>query len=554
MVLFELLKKFKGFPFFVILLGLINSFFYTGILVLISRILSDTPMIIPFIPNWLLFCLLVTLAYLSSKIFQTYMIRATHTIIYEFEISLLQQVRGSSLSDLEKIGKNKILSAVEDTRVIGEAPEIFINTFNAIIIVLSCLGYIYTVSWQGGMCILFVMFFLIGVYLRQNKSIEKQLNILRDNQNNYFRYMFDLLQGFKEIKMSVRRNETLFNEYLKLNRIDGRNIGISARLKDLNNELLGNLSWYIVIGLIMYLLPAVLSIDKERINSLVMAVLYMMGPVSTLIMFIYHFTRVKIAYQRLKLLENEVQILPSLPIDGSSDGTNATEDRFSALKIDKVGYQYTDKEHGTTFTLEPVSLVIKKGETVFVTGGNGSGKSTFMNILTGLYRPMQGTLQLNDEVITDEKIAWYSNQISVVFSDFYLFSENYNKFDLSENNREFSVYSNLMKMKNLIRFNNKDNKIEANFSRGQQKRMALIYCLLENRELFILDEWASEQDPGFRNYFYTQILPVLKEQGKTVIAVTHDDQYFRCADRILEFDYGKLIHDRNMKVSSLDVV
>ncbi len=111
------------------------------------------------------------------------------------------------------------------------------------------------------------MLLLIVVYLKQNKSIERQLNVLRDNQNNYYRYMYDLLQGFKEVRMSIRRNETIFHEYLKLNRIDGRDIGISARLKDLNNELLGNLSWYVVIGLIMYLLPVVLRIDKEHVNA-----------------------------------------------------------------------------------------------------------------------------------------------------------------------------------------------------------------------------------------------------------------------------------------------
>src|SRR5258706_5868064 len=77
-------------------------------------------------------------------------------------------------------------------------------------------------------------------------------------------------------------------------------------------------------------------------------------------------------------------------------------------------------------------------------------------------------------------------------------------------------------------------------SQGQRKRLALLTAYLEDRPFYLFDEWASDQDPYFKNIFYTQLLPELKARGKTVLVITHDDKYFDLADRIIKLDYGKL--------------
>ncbi len=83
-------------------------------------------------------------------------------------------------------------------------------------------------------------------------------------------------------------------------------------------------------------------------------------------------------------------------------------------------------------------------------------------------------------------------------------------------------------------------------SQGQRKRLALLLLMMEGREVFLLDEWAADQDPVFRHVFYKELLPELKAAGKTVIAITHDDRYFDVADRIYRLDYGQLVdYDRS---------
>jgi putative ATP-binding cassette transporter len=80
-------------------------------------------------------------------------------------------------------------------------------------------------------------------------------------------------------------------------------------------------------------------------------------------------------------------------------------------------------------------------------------------------------------------------------------------------------------------------------SQGQRKRLALLGAYLEDRPIYVFDEWAADQDPHFKNIFYLELLPGLKAKGKTVIAITHDDSYYHLADRVIKVDDGKLAYD-----------
>ena len=78
-------------------------------------------------------------------------------------------------------------------------------------------------------------------------------------------------------------------------------------------------------------------------------------------------------------------------------------------------------------------------------------------------------------------------------------------------------------------------------SRGQRKRLALVTAYLEDRPIYLFDEWAADQDPLFRKIFYQRLLPELKGRGKTVVAVTHDDRYFAVADQVIKLEEGKVV-------------
>ena len=77
-------------------------------------------------------------------------------------------------------------------------------------------------------------------------------------------------------------------------------------------------------------------------------------------------------------------------------------------------------------------------------------------------------------------------------------------------------------------------------STGQRKRLALVVALLEDRPIYVLDEWAAHQDPYLRRYFYETLVPALRAAGKTVVAISHDARFFHLADRRLHLHSGQL--------------
>jgi putative ATP-binding cassette transporter len=78
-------------------------------------------------------------------------------------------------------------------------------------------------------------------------------------------------------------------------------------------------------------------------------------------------------------------------------------------------------------------------------------------------------------------------------------------------------------------------------SQGQRRRISLMCALLENRPVLLLDEWAADQDPEFRRFFYESLLPGFRTRGQTVILITHDDRYFGLADRVIKLNRGQVL-------------
>jgi putative pyoverdin transport system ATP-binding/permease protein len=198
----------------------------------------------------------------------------------------------------------------------------------------------------------------------------------------------------------------------------------------------------------------------------------------------------------------------------------------------------TDIEEEKGFLLGPIDLTIKSGELIFIVGSNGSGKSTLAKLITGLYAPQSGKIFLNSTPITNANIEWYRQHFATTFADAYLF-DRYLGFDDPHLDREVRKYLKEFQLDRKVSVNN-GVLSTTSLSQGQRKRLALLTAFLEDRPIYLFDEWASDQDPSFREIFYEQMLMQLKERGKLVIVITHDDRYFHLADRILKLNYGRV--------------
>jgi len=211
--------------------------------------------------------------------------------------------------------------------------------------------------------------------------------------------------------------------------------------------------------------------------------------------------------------------------------------QLGSISLAQAEYTYEGQSGETPFRMGPIDLTIERGEVVFIVGGNGSGKSTLLKVLTGLYPPTHGTLLVNENTVLPTNVEHYRELISVIFADFHLFSKAYGLLDADP-----------AAVKALLRDMHIDHKTsfsEGGFthqklSTGQKKRLAMVIALLDDRPLFVLDEWAADQDPEFRKHFYEDMIPALKRKGKTIVAVSHDDRYFHVADRVVIMEYGQI--------------
>lgn len=142
---------------------------------------------------------------------------------------------------------------------------------------------------------------------------------------------------------------------------------------------------------------------------------------------------------------------------------------------------------------------------------------------------------LGDEQVCATNIDRLRQNYFCVFNDFHIFDCGISEHEV-QRAEEYLV---------LLKLSQKVTIVERKFSTvklstGQRKRLALVTALLSEKPILLFDEWAADQDPEFRDVFYFEIIPMLKLSGKTVIAITHDDRYFGCADRTIKLENGKI--------------
>jgi putative ATP-binding cassette transporter len=221
--------------------------------------------------------------------------------------------------------------------------------------------------------------------------------------------------------------------------------------------------------------------------------------------------------------------------------------RFDEIEMRKISFRYVDRFSEAAFKIGPIDFTLRPGELVFITGGNGSGKSTFLRVLAGLYPPDSGEIILDGKHITDANRDEYRALMSAIFFDYHLFRRLYGVPDAEPGEVD--------RLLNLFRLADKTGLVDGEFrtlelSGGQRRRLALIVSLLEKRPILLLDEWTAEQDPEFRRKFYDELLPDLMKAGATVVVITHDDRYLdelNLPARRIRMDEGRIVQQLTIK-------
>jgi putative ATP-binding cassette transporter len=450
-------------------------------------------------------------------------------------IHICKQVLAAPLRSVEKTGSSRITASF--TEDIGAITGAFLNVPTLCInltIIVSCLAYLAWIS--SPMLLLFLIAFLIMAIVTTQvlqRKAQGYLKTSRENWEELMGHIRALIDGAKELRLHGRRRNAFVSGMfgptaLLLRRNSNVGLGIYSVSSSWSQVL-----YFIFIGAILFGLTGKSSIV---LISYTLTLLYMRGPIILLLNIYPLFGRASIS---LKKMEDLGLSLSSFRREEFYETEEEQPSDWMRLQLSGVMFTYSDLDH--SFVLGPVDLALHPGEIVFMLGGNGSGKTTFAKLLTGLYAPDAGEVRLGDITITDENRDSYRQYFSVVFSDFYLFDRllGLDGPDLDETARQYLIKLQL------------DHKVEVKggalsttqLSQGQRKRLALLTAYLEDKPIYVFDEWAADQDPLFRDVFYLLLLPDLKARGKAVLVITHDDRYFYAADRVIKLNYGKVEYD-----------
>ncbi|GAB1540483.1 cyclic peptide export ABC transporter [Scytonema sp. NUACC21] len=477
---------------------------------------------------------LVTITVTSRFISELFLIHLSQKVIFDTRLLLCRRIVESPLRFIEELGIPRLLATLtDDIQAVSDAVAFIPSLCIAGAVVIGCLVYLIYLSWI--VFLGFVAFLVIAIlsYEKITQKAKQSLELARAEQDKLFTHFRAITEGTKELKLNQRRRETFFTEELECTITRSRHYNIDGMTAFTIGLTLSQLLLFLVIGLVDFGLPSVMQIDQSILSGYALTIVFLVVPLDAITSILPRLSKASIALQKIE------SISLALASRCEESKTSPSPVKFEQLKLEGISHAYLGEEQENNFTLGSIDLTFFPKELIFLVGGNGSGKSTFAKLITGLYIPETGKILVDGKLVDDQNRDWYRQHFSAVFSDFYLFDKLLG-LDCDELDNQIQDY--LVKLQLDSKVKVKEGKFSTTaLSQGQRKRLALLTAYLEDRPFYVFDEWASDQDPVFKEIFYTKLLPELKSKGKTVLAITHDDRYFHLADRILKLDYGKLI-------------
>ncbi|MDQ3804642.1 MAG: cyclic peptide export ABC transporter [Acidobacteriota bacterium] len=471
---------------------------------------------------------------------QVFVLRLSQGAIYDMRLRLSKSIINAPLRRLEEAGSPRLMAALTgDAATISSAlinvPIICINLATMV----TCLIYVGVLSWQLLAGLLVFMALSILSYRLTVKKAVRHLKRAREEADTLFAHFRAVIEGNKELKLHRQRREEFHAEEITTSAAAVRQHNQRGITTYIIADGWGRLLYFVFIGLLIYAVPRAAAVTVQDLTGYILIILYIRTPITVLLNVIPSFSEAEVALHKVNSLGLSLQ--KEIRKD-SPERPSEVDAGWQSIELDGVMHAYsTDREEGS-FALGPIDLTFSPGDLVFLVGGNGSGKSTFAKILTGLYVPEAGAIRLDGQPITSETRDSYRQLFSAVFSDYYLFERVAGADDpgLDARAQEYLVQ---LQLDHKLRVEDRKFSTTA-LSQGQRKRLTLLNAYLEDRPFYVFDEWASDQDPLFKRVFYTQLLPELKARGKAVLVITHDDQYYHVADRVVKLDYGHSVPDR----------
>ncbi len=515
---------------FVTIAGIVSGVASTGMIALVSSIVgADDGSSRSRASLFIGLCLTLPVFRFLSQIL---LINLSQKSLLTLRLKLARRILGAPLRRLEELGAARLLATLTNDieLIVGSLSSIPL-LFMHLAIVACSLSYL---GWLSGILLLQTLgFIILGVFSYQAalRRASQFFRRSRERMDEVMNHIRSIVEGTKELKMHRPRRDEFINSF-EASTIALQKEDRSGQIVFIAGSVWGQTLFFIVLGLLVFVVPRYQIVDKVTLVGYILVLTQMMTSLEILLNLLPGMSHAAIAAEKIEKLGF------SLQAEAEGGGRLVQAPAWERLEMAGVTHTYHRENEEDRFLLGPIDLTFRPGELVFLVGGNGSGKTTLAKLITGLYVPEAGEIRSGLDPVSDANREQYRQLFSVVFADFFVF---WQLFGIRAEALDGQVLEYLHKLQL-----DKKVRIDAgrfstvDLSQGQRKRLALMTAYLEDRQIYVFDEWAADQDPSFKKIFYLELLPELKARGKTVIVISHDDHYFQVADRIIKLDYGKI--------------
>lgn len=499
--------------------------------------------------SWYFFSLIV--AYLIAALLSSVSIaKINRDIIHNLRLTLSERILEAPFERVEGLRSNILPILTDDLNHIANLINRLPSVVTGLATVLGILVYLFWLSplmasltLLGFACVFVVNkinLSFIGRYSREN----------REQSNVIYKLIEGLVYGMANLVMHQKFRE----RYVDITLRKESNIQMDSYFKEtaLNsfNNRLNDVILLSFLGGMIILVYLYSIVSISFFATYLTLILFMLGPLSTVSGFLGTIKRIEASVIQIEHLGIELEAesdgarVPAIRKERNqelADGTPnistlSTPNKQPLIGVSDLRFHYANDEYG--FGLEGINLELNAGEIIYIEGGNGSGKSTLIKLICGLYQQHSGTVWHQGKVVDETNLDEYRNQFAVILTDSYVFKDLKHLTD--EQLEKGDMFLSMLQMDKKVQIQNGAFST-TDLSQGQKKRLELVHMLLEDKAVYIFDEWVAYQDITSKNIFYTRVLPYLKDQAKLVINVAHDYSYGDVADKVLRMEDGKII-------------
>lgn len=530
----------------------------------------------------IIFALLIVL-YLGASMVASYTIsELTRRIVHNLRIDLSTKIIQGDYASLENRKSRLLPVLTDDISTVAIVIERLPSVANGLAVVIGILVYMIILSPFLSLATIAAFVVIIIANKVTLHFIAKYSKLSRESTNEVYRSFEGLVNGLASLKMNRLFRDSFINQDIvpgseKQTRFYLYHNVLNAFANRINDVIL-----FLFLGAVILAIIRFDVVSMDFFNQYLTLVLFMLAPLATITGFLSTMKKIEASVIQITNLgitlgtpEKDVktEISDKFAESGKNDNfaktarpvisgslaeidktifpSRVTEQNSSfettssnGISLENVLFRHKIEDNSNAgFTLGPISHTIPEGRITFISGGNGSGKTTLIKLICGLYSPLEGTIRYRGIPITADILPAYRDQFAIIFTDNYTF------------NHLLHIPANVLEKRSaeMLELVGLTGKVtikngrfsDVNLSEGQKKRLVLVSALLEDKPIYVFDEWVAYQDQVSRNLFFNRILPWLKERGKTVINIAHDAGFGHIADENLHLIYGEKVQNES---------